>query len=316
MKGGYLYVYASTSVPDMVKVGSVCLAAGQIPQEISSKLGAHSPFIVVCEIQVEDCGAAEVFIDGWLTGKGYRVALNSDFFSAPVREVVSAILNMPKSFISPLSNSTDSHFELVSRNDPDELLSLVLSEPPAWRSMWEEAESLYYGLGDSLEDLAGATVRFKNAARLGCSLAYYRLGEIYSVGEEPSDRNTALMFLKEGVKKGNYLCYLEMASIFVNARAEQSAIKCLALFLRDRREKRDAEVEDELNVLSNLSFFLSSRASLFEKLSRTHHRSLLTESASELQSELLEAAEIAQQRGSEEPAQRYLAAHKNVLRWL
>jgi hypothetical protein len=300
----------------MVKVGSVCLAAGQSSQEISRNLGAYTQFFVVCEIQVEDCGAAEIFIERWLTGKGYRVTLNGDFFSAPVREVVSAILNMPKYFISPLSNCTDDHFELMSRNDPDELLSLVLSEAPAWRRIWEEAESLYYGLGDSFEDLAGATVRFKDAARLGCSLAYYRLGEIYSNGEEPSDRNTALMFLKEGVKKGNYLCYLEMASIFVDARVEENAIKCLALFLRDRRDKRDTKVEDELDVLMHLSFFLSSRASLFERLSRTHHRSLLKESASELQSELLEAAEIAQQRGSEEQAQRYLAAHKSVLRWL
>jgi hypothetical protein len=92
---GFLYVLANSAMQGMVKVGKTTRSPAERAAELSAATGLPTPFIVVYEQLFEDCTEAETFVHTLLASKGFRVADNREFFSAPANEVIRAIALAP-----------------------------------------------------------------------------------------------------------------------------------------------------------------------------------------------------------------------------
>lgn len=239
---GFLYVLANSSMPGVVKVGKTTRSPTDRAAELSGVTGVATPFIVVYDQLFQDCHSAESFVHAYLAEKGHRVADNREFFNAPVNLVVRAIGLAPRQIDSDPSvfDASEASDELISLNVGDELddLNLESSVPQEpWVALFEEAEAHYYGYGDYLVDYAEALRLFRQAATLGSTEAYGRIGQQYLNGEgTPKNSAKALEFFKEGVRRGRPTCYFLMAQMFFGEQNDANADKCFSLFIKNLPE--------------------------------------------------------------------------------
>ncbi|MFS0757529.1 GIY-YIG nuclease family protein [Noviherbaspirillum sp. 1P10PC] len=253
---GYLYVLANSAMPGMVKVGKTTRTVLERSKELSGATGLPTSFIVVFEQLFEDCTAAEQFVHSLLSKDGHRVANNREFFSAPVNEIVRAIMLAP----GPISEHGKSSITVAEDNDEllqsdihDELDELSFNgnfhQPDyVWSSVYDDAEGHYYGYDGYLEDYSDALRLYREAAKLGCLTAYNKLGKMYERGEGTSEnRNKALEFYKEGARKGNAQCYWSMAMMFHHGRNSSNATKAFSLFI-ENHEKELPDGQHHLTV--------------------------------------------------------------------
>lgn len=127
---------------------------------------------------------------------------NREFFSAPVNEVVRAIALAPGAIDEDVNEEKEEEYYPF--------------EP--WVDVYEEAVNHRHGFCDYLKDGEEALRLFKQATTLGCRDAYVDLAEMYYSGEGVRrDKNEALKYCKEGVRKGFFYCYWKMAGIYLNA---------------------------------------------------------------------------------------------------
>jgi hypothetical protein len=206
---------------------------------------------VVYEQLVDDCTAAEEFVHTMLQQKGYRESDNREFFRAPVSEVIQIIIKMPKQFSSNSDFEDDEDAEFFSSESDDELDEFVLDddedeEPDyPWLALWEMAKKYHNGSDDCFQDYDEAMKLYKQAIKLGCSLAYKKIGDMYLNGEGVTEnRKKALDWFKEGVKQGNYECYEGMAMVFYLNDQFEDFHKAYKLLFRDRKNKRNSIVEN------------------------------------------------------------------------
>jgi hypothetical protein len=240
---GYLYVLANSAMPGLIKVGKTTRSPSERAFELSSATGLPTPFIVVYEQLFSDCSSAESFVHTYLQTKGFRVADNREFFSAPVNDVVRAIA------LAPGAISSDSEYVMHEIEDqftvllePDELdalqvESLSLNVQTPWGATFNDAEDAYFGHGDSLQDYKEALRLYVHSAKLGAIHAYARIGQMNEAGEgTQSSKTIALKYYKEGARKGSIYCYWAMAMLFWSKfdpqnRHLDNANKCFSLFL-------------------------------------------------------------------------------------
>lgn len=253
---GYLYVLANSAMPGLVKVGKTTRSPAERALELSGATGLPTAFIVVYEQLFSDCSAAEAFVHAYLEKRGFRIADNREFFSAPVNEVVRAITLAPglmDEYASmPAAEPADDFFD--GRREPDELdaLSLDMSGVRAypWLSVLEEAKKHYYGDEDYIQDYAEALRYFRQAAKLGALPAYGYLGKMQERGEGVrEDRVKALEYYKEGARKGSVYCYWKMGMLFADVfsfgtRNPVNAEKCFSSFIKNMH----ASLPDELHL--------------------------------------------------------------------
>jgi tetratricopeptide (TPR) repeat protein len=197
-----------------------------------------------------------------------------------VSEVVAAIMQIPIAAAVPtVEDEDESVFFNSSAND--EIDSLSLSESnlvPAWVDVWNQEEDNYYGLGDCLQDYEEAMRLYKEAAKLGCNLAYYRLGDIYYFGQGVSENiSKAFSWFKEGAKKANYCCYLKMARLFVEEKNYDNAQKCIQFFFRERSTKFDPIIEKESFVVPELSRYIAFAIRQGVSIPKEFHRDIVAE---------------------------------------
>lgn len=238
---GFLYVLANSSMPGLVKVGKTTRSPTERAAELSGVTGMATPFLVVYDQLFQDCHSAESFVHVYLAEKGYRVAENREFFNAPVNLVVRAIGLAPGQIDGdlPVSNAPEvtDEDELITSDAGDELdgLKFEATEQAApWVALFEKAEAHYYGLGDHIEDRTEALRLFRQAATLGSTEAYGRIGNQYMDGEgTPKNPAKAFEFYKEGARKGRPTCYFLMAQMFSSENNDESADKCFSLFVRN-----------------------------------------------------------------------------------
>ena len=106
------------------------------------------------------------------------------------------------------------------------------------------ADNYYYGFDDYIEDYEEALKLYKQAIKLGCLPAYENIGKMYQRGEGVSKNTTkALEWYKEGVKKGNYYCYVGMGGIFAYSGQDDNFHKCYKLFFKNRKNEANEIVE-------------------------------------------------------------------------
>jgi tetratricopeptide (TPR) repeat protein len=275
-KQGYLYVLANSSMPGLVKVGRTTRLPSERADELAGVTGVPTPFIIVLEQLFTDCEAAELFVHTQLERNGYRVAKNREFFRAPVNEVVRLIVSTPGTLSetteenSPYAQTDSDEADLLSNDMPDELAGFMLhndQSPNPWDSVLEEAVNFYYGIGDYLQDFEEAFKLYKDAARLGSSVALERIGEMYRLGQGVSrNYQKALDFYKEAVKKGNYYGHALMGEVFFTQCQFENAQKCYKAFFRTRAQGQDPLVEKDPSQqkFANACFGYISSSLMFE----------------------------------------------------
>lgn len=263
MGQGYIYVLANSSMPNMVKVGKTTRQPSLRAQELSSVTGVPTPFVVMYEKQFNNCDFAESFIHELLSIKGFRVSSNREFFNAPIHDVIDTVLQAVSHDATTNSYQDEDDDEYFDNKD-NKLDDLVLAdkEPlPVWFDIWTEAEKYYHGFGDVLQDFNHAMKLYKQSIKLGCIIAYRTIGNMYLHGEGVVENSKkAFDWYREGAKKENYVCYIDMARLFLlEDRNESNFIKSLQLFCRTRKECFNAFLEREsgmfMTIIHQLSFF-------------------------------------------------------------
>jgi TPR repeat protein len=217
---GYIYALINPSLEGLVKVGKTRRDPTDRVKELSSSTAAPTPFVLAFDVYVDNCSTAESYLHTLLGRRGYRVSKNREFFNAPLKEVIKAMLEVERS--SP-----------PTKTAPDRVVPSPMTPGPEADAILEEAQAYYHGEGDTIEDKKEALKLFKQASRLGAPDAFYALGIMYRDGEG-CDQNTeeALEYFKAGVAKGSDECHAEMALLFRQEGHHTNARKCWSKYFR------------------------------------------------------------------------------------
>jgi len=223
MEQGWVYVLVNSSIPGLVKVGRTTRPPADRAAELSAATGVATPFILAFEQEFADCAAAEAAIHAELDRRGLRVANNREFFRANPAEVVRITLELAAS----------------SGDGPK------LRPPASVEQLLAEADAFLYGDGESMQDVGEAVRLYRLAATRGSLLATEQLGAIClnMRGNSRAGRRRALQFLKDGAKRGNYYCYVEMAQLFTEEQNRANFGKAWDLFFATRRTAKNDEAE-------------------------------------------------------------------------
>ena len=220
MDQGWVYVLLNSSIPDMAKVGRTMRHPKDRAAELSSTTGVPTPFVVAFDQSFADCQMAERAIHDELDKRGLRVMPNREFFRGPVSDIIRVVQEA-----SCLQDN--GNLERSSRTRTESAGTLLLA-----------AESHLFGLNDTLQDTAEALRFYKLAALRGSLLAFERLGQIYGrlwvAHPDLATRRRMLTPLKEGARRGNYFCYIEMAVLFAAERHTSNFTKVWTLFFATR----------------------------------------------------------------------------------
>jgi Holliday junction resolvasome RuvABC ATP-dependent DNA helicase subunit len=90
--GGYVYALLNATMPGLVKIGKTEREPDERAKELSCGTGVATPFVVAYAEAFIDCSEAEGFVHALLEREGFRVAQNREFFCAPVKAVIQAIM--------------------------------------------------------------------------------------------------------------------------------------------------------------------------------------------------------------------------------
>ena len=90
--GGYVYALLNSTMAGLVKIGKTEREPEERAKELSGATGIPTPFVVAYAEWFKDCSAAEDYVHTLLEQKGFRVAQNREFFCAPVKAVIEAIM--------------------------------------------------------------------------------------------------------------------------------------------------------------------------------------------------------------------------------
>jgi hypothetical protein len=91
---GYIYALINYSMPGLVKIGRTTRAPSERGTELSAATGVPTPFVLLLDVLVPDAEAAEAQVHRILEQRGYRVADNREFFTAPPSEVIRLLLQV------------------------------------------------------------------------------------------------------------------------------------------------------------------------------------------------------------------------------
>jgi hypothetical protein len=224
MEQGWIYVLVNSSMPGLVKVGRTTRSAHERTAELSAATGVATPFVLAFEQEFADCEAAEHDVHAELERRGLRVAKNREFFRGSPAEIVRLVLDVAATpGVSRARHSAKTAPELLA-----------------------EGERHHHGARETLQDLGEALRCYRIAAARGALVAHERLGAIYLHIGSPSqaDRGRALRHLKDGVRRGNYFCYCEMAHMFLQDGHLENFGKAWEFFFDRRANAFLAEVEE------------------------------------------------------------------------
>ena len=225
MEQGWIYVLVNSSTPGMAKVGRTTRAPAERAAELSAATGVPTPFVVAFDQCFADCAEAERLLHAELDRRGLRVAANREFFRGTPSDIIRVIIEM-----------ADHHF-FAAPAAPDLSAERLL----------KAGDNALLGAGDMLQDTGEALRCYKLAASRGSLIAYERVGHIYTQlyidARERAGRRRALSALKEGVRRGNYYCYGELAVAFAVDRHIANFRKSWDLFFARRADSRLDELE-------------------------------------------------------------------------
>jgi cold shock CspA family protein len=220
---GYLYVLINPSMQGLVKVGRTSQDPEARAKELSSATGVPTPFVIVYHARFGDCVEAEQYVHTLLETKGCRLSPNREFFLAPVKDVVDAVVAAERDLRS--TRQTDAQRDAVAvgggGGEP--------SEP--WREVFALAEAALYGLGDTFQTESDALDLYRKARRLGSRDACLRIGSILRARGSTEDRREALESLEDGARRGLEECFAELGLLFFGSGQVANARKAWGRYL-------------------------------------------------------------------------------------
>ena len=235
MNAGFLYVLINASMPDVVKVGKTERDPEGRAKELSGVTGVPTPFVVVYEELFDDCTVAEQYVHTLLEAGGYRVAANREFFSAPVKVAIEAVIKAKAAL-----GRGESGGQPALVTPPSE--PSAISQPEPWEGILGDAKAASWGLGDAIQDLDEAARLYAQAAKLGSAEACYLLAMLNRSEDFPGASDSeALKWLNEGARRGHVPCYAGLATLYLVQRHLPNARKCWARY----REAYAGHEDDE-----------------------------------------------------------------------
>jgi len=90
--GGHVYALLNSTMPGLVKIGKTEREPDDRAKELSIGTGIPIPFVVAYAEWFKDHSAAEDYVHALLEQKGFRVAQNREFFCAPIKAAIQAIM--------------------------------------------------------------------------------------------------------------------------------------------------------------------------------------------------------------------------------
>jgi hypothetical protein len=198
---GYIYVLINHSMENLVKVGKTTRDAESRAKELSSVTGIPTPFIVAFDECFDNCDEAEDYIHKKLEQKGFRLSNNREFFQAPLKEVISVIVEAKQFFASKNNLVLDSKTQTNQSDNESEITLQIAKEP------WSEIEAIaeYFLADGNYED---AYRLYKQALTLGSKKSFYPLGCMTLSGMGClEDTKEGLELLQQGVNNGDGRCY-------------------------------------------------------------------------------------------------------------
>lgn len=205
-KSGNIYVLINYSMENLVKVGKTTRDAESRAKELSSVTGVPKPFIVAFDACFDDCDEAEEYIHKKLEQKGFRLSNNREFFQAPLKEVISVIVEAQQFLASKNNLVSDSKTQTNQPDNESESTSQIEKEP------WSEIEAIaeYFLASGNYED---AYRLYKQALNLGSNKSFYPLGCMTLGGLGClEDTKEGLELLQQGATKGDERCCGELSS--------------------------------------------------------------------------------------------------------
>ena len=88
----YIYALINYSMPGLIKVGFTTRSAEERATELSAATSVPTPFVVAYDILVPDGAGGERRIHERLEEQGYRVTDDREFFNAPLRQIIGAMI--------------------------------------------------------------------------------------------------------------------------------------------------------------------------------------------------------------------------------
>jgi hypothetical protein len=227
MEQGWVYVLVNSSIPGMSKVGRTTRPPGDRAAELSAATGVATPFIIAFEQRFDDCIEAERVVHAELDRRGLRVAPNREFFAGTTSDIIRVVIDASQTCLPG------------GERPPD----------PSAEQLRLEGDTALFGEGDTLQDTGEALRCYKLAASRGSIIALERLGQVYrqsfATGRDRAARRRAMVVLKEGVRRGNYYCYCQLAALFAHERHIANFRKSWDLFFARRADAFCEEVESE-----------------------------------------------------------------------
>lgn len=189
---------------NLVKVGKTTRDTESRSKELSSVTGVPTPFIVAFDAFFDDCDEAEEYVHEKLAKRGFRLSNNREFFRAPLKEVISTIVETQKFFESKQILAPNNN----QKSEPDKEQE---SSQKNEKEPWSESEAIaeyFLGTGN-FED---AYRLYKQALNLGSKRSFYPLGRMTLKGWgclEDSEEGIAL--LQQGATEGDMRCCGELS---------------------------------------------------------------------------------------------------------
>jgi hypothetical protein len=231
MEQGWIYVLVNSSTPGLVKVGRTARPPADRAAELSAATGVPTPFVVAFDQAFADCCEAERLIHAELDRRGLRVAPNREFFRGPPSDIIRIIIDMAAG--DTIGAATDPSADPLSSAE----------------RLCQAGDNALFGLGESLQDTGEALRCYKLAALRGSLRAYERIGRIYvqlyENARNRAGRRRAMNVLKEGVRRGNYYCYCEMATLLAIEHHLANFAKSWDLFFARRTDSYREALETD-----------------------------------------------------------------------
>ena len=136
---GYIYALINYSMPGLVKVGFTTRSVEERAAELSAATAVPMPFVVAYDILVPDGAGGERRIHERLEQQGYRVSDDREFFNAPLRRIIGAMIAVREELSgdrfewdeSPITVPTPSEPTIPGRNHEDKWMNYYLFEKAA-----------------------------------------------------------------------------------------------------------------------------------------------------------------------------------------
>lgn len=88
---GYLYVLVNPSMEGIVKIGKTTRSPILRARELGASTGVPTPFMLIFDVAVANCSAAERYVHEHLQARGLRLADNREFFRVSPPEAIALV---------------------------------------------------------------------------------------------------------------------------------------------------------------------------------------------------------------------------------